>query len=126
MTDAEHELYAQIMQFEREWVLANPPAPRKSVEPQTILFSELPEAAPDSRGATEWNCYRREVARLLAEGHEGRWVLIRGEGILGVWDTQEEAERARSEQYPAKDALVKQIRTCEPIVRGGGYDRRWR
>jgi hypothetical protein len=31
------------------------------------------------------------VPQLLADGHESRWVLIKGEEIIGIWDTEEEA-----------------------------------
>src|SRR5437868_3856214 len=55
----------------------SPPLP--PVEPPTIPCTELPEAKPDSPLYHEWNYYRREVGRLLAEGQEGRFVLIKGE-----------------------------------------------
>lgn len=116
MTDADRELYDQIMQAERERMLAHPPAPRKPTEPQTIHFSELPEAAPGSRGAVEWNFYRREVGRLIAEGNEGRWVLIKGEEIVGIWETREEADRVCAERFFMQDALIHRILTREPVL----------
>jgi len=39
---------------------------------QTIHYTELPEDASESPIAREWNFYRREAGRLLAEGHEGK------------------------------------------------------
>ena len=114
MTDAERELFERFMQLERERMLAAPPKP---IEPQTIHFSELPEATPGSRGAVEWNFYRREVGRLLGEGHEGRWVLIRGEEIVGIWDTEEEADRVRVERFLMQDVLMHRILVREPVLR---------
>lgn len=38
---------------------------------------------PGSPIETEWNFYRRQRERLIAEGHEGRHVLIKGEEVLG-------------------------------------------
>ena len=42
-----------------------------------IHWTELPEDTSGGPLATESNVYRREIGRLLAEGHEGRWVFIR-------------------------------------------------
>ena len=98
MTTAEHKLYDRIIEAERERMLADPPPPPAPVEPPTIHFSELPAAAAGGRGAAEWNFYRREVGRLLAGGHEGRWVLI---NFFATWCTpcvQEHDDLVRFEQ----------------------------
>jgi hypothetical protein len=39
--------------------------------------------------------YRHHVGRLLANGNQGKWVLIKGERLVGIWDTYEEANEAR-------------------------------
>jgi hypothetical protein len=126
MTEADRELYEHVVRAESARLLANPPAPPPPVAPPTIHFSELPEAAPGSRGAADWNLYRREVGRLLAEGHEGRWVLIAGEEVVGLWDTEEEANRLRVERYLNRPVLMKQILTREPVVRCMWMLRQWR
>jgi hypothetical protein len=97
--------------------------PLPPVERPTIHYSELPTDTSDSPIAGEWNFYRREVGRLLAEGYEGRWVLIQGQQILGIWDTEEEAERIRLQKFLGQPLLLKQIRVREAVLRGGGYDR---
>ena len=61
----------------------------------TIPYTALAAAPPDSPIATEWNFYRRQVGRLLAEGNQGKWVLIKGERIVGIWDRHEEANERR-------------------------------
>src|SRR5438552_1808552 len=53
--------------------------------PETIHFTQLPDDPPDSPLHREWNTYRREIARLLAEGNEGRHILIKDEHIVGIW-----------------------------------------
>jgi hypothetical protein len=53
-------------------------------EPPAIDYTELPDGSADSPIASEWKVYRREVGRLLAEGHENRWVLIKGVEIIGI------------------------------------------
>ena len=65
---------------------------------RTIHFSTLPDGKHGSNNQ-DWNVYRREVGRLLAEGNEGRWVLIQGEEIVGIWDTEVEAEVVRLERF---------------------------
>ncbi|HEY1378215.1 MAG TPA: hypothetical protein VGF55_15555 [Gemmataceae bacterium] len=92
------------------------PLPRP--ERPTVHYSELPDRAPGSALKREWDCYRREVGRLLAEGHEGRWVLIKGDTIVGIWDTAEEAEAVALAKYFMEPSLTQQIRSREPVVRG--------
>jgi hypothetical protein len=47
----------------------------------------------------EINTYRRELPRLLAEGHEGRAVLIKGDQVISIWDTAEDAYQAGAERF---------------------------
>jgi hypothetical protein len=93
----------------------SPPPP--PVEPPTIPCTELPEAKPDSPLYREWNYYRREVGRLLAEGHEGRFVLIKGEAIIGIWDTRAGAKAAALQQLLMQPCLIHQVRSRELLVR---------
>jgi hypothetical protein len=117
MTEADRELFAQMMNAERERMLAEPPPTRKLIEPQTIHFTELPEDTSGGQLSTEWNFYRREVGRLLAEGHEGRWVLIKGEQIVGIWDTDAEVRAVAAGRYFMQPVLVHRILTREPVLR---------
>jgi hypothetical protein len=86
-------------------------------EGPTIHWSELPEDTRGDEHARDWNFYRREVGRLLAEGHEGKWVLIKGEQIIGICDTREEAFAVADERYPMQQYLVHQIQIREPLLR---------
>jgi hypothetical protein len=47
----------------------------------------------------ELGTYRRELPRLLAEGEEGRFVVIRGEQLLGTWDTYRDASQYAREKF---------------------------
>src|SRR5262245_60921326 len=76
MKDRELELLERLYR-EGERQRQEPPAP--TAQQHMIPYTELPEDTSGGRGAREWNLYRREAGRLLAEGHEGRWVLIQGE-----------------------------------------------
>jgi hypothetical protein len=77
---------------------------------------------PDSPLTTEWNFYRRIIGRLLAEGHEGKWLLIKNEEIVGIWDTEAEANTVRLERFLMQPVLMKQILSQEPVLRIG-YNR---
>jgi hypothetical protein len=100
----------------QEGPLARPP------ERPTIHHTQLHDSPPDSPIATEWNYYRRIVGRLLSEGHEGQWLLIKKEEIVGIWDTEAEANTVRLERFPMQPVLMKQILASEPILRIG-YNR---
>jgi hypothetical protein len=91
--------------------------PTPPYEPPTVHYTELPEPQKDSPLFQEWNFYRREVGRLLAEGQEGRWLLIKGEDVLGIWDTREEAEAIALQKFLMQPCLIHQVRCREPIVR---------
>jgi hypothetical protein len=47
----------------------------------------------------EIKTYRRELPRLLAEGQEGRVALIKGDEVVSVWDTFEDAYQAGRERF---------------------------
>lgn len=87
----------------------------------TISYTELPELAPGEVFQGEWDTYRREVSHLLAEGHEGRFVLIKGRQIIGLYDTWDAARLAGLGLYLMEPFLVQQILADEPIFRIRGY-----
>ena len=83
----------------------------------TVHFTELREAAPDNPLGREWNTYRREVRRFLAEGHEGRHVLLKGDEIVGFWDTHDAAITVGYHRFPGQPFLVHKIQEREPVLR---------
>ena len=85
---------------------------------ETISCSELPFAQPNSPLAEEWETYRREIGRLLSEGQEGRFALIRGAVIFGLYDTWDAARRAGFEQFDTQPFMVHPVLRREPVVRG--------
>jgi hypothetical protein len=108
---------ARIEQMHREAVQRHTPATTLSRDLPTIHYTELPEASADSPLQREWNTYRREAARLLAQGHAGRHVLIKGEDIIGLWDTRVEAICAGYERFLGQAFLVHQVQEREPVLR---------
>jgi hypothetical protein len=86
---------------------------------QTIRYTELPEDASEGPIAREWNLYRREAGRLLAEGHEGKWLLVKGDAIIGIFDTEDEARAIALQKYLMQPCLIHQVRSrkCRKLRR---------
>jgi len=80
-----------------------------------IHYSELTLDDPNEELGPEWNTYVREVGRLLTEGHEAKWVLIKGDQILGIYDTEPEAFREGYRHSLDESFMVHQIRTWERV-----------
>ena len=102
----------------------NPPQPAE--RPKGVHYTELPEAKPEDMLGREWNTYRREVGRLLAEGQAGRFALIKAEEILGVYDSWEAAREVGLQRFLMQPFLVHEIRAEEPYLRIRGVNLPWR
>src|SRR5262245_61693249 len=85
---------------------------------QTISWKELPPSQPDSPLAREWETYGREVGRLLAEGLEGKCALIKGDDIVGIFDSWDQAREAGLKRYLLDVHMVRPILSREPVLRG--------
>jgi hypothetical protein len=98
--------------------------PFASVSSATGLHhSKLPAEDIGSPIASEWEVYRREVGRLLGEGHEGKWVLIKGKEVIGIFDSWDHAREEGVKRFLLQPMLVKQVLTWEPILNVRGYNR---
>ena len=84
-------------------------------EPPMIHSTEIAEVDARSPICREWNFYRFEVGRLLAEGYEGKWVMIEGEEIVGLWETSAHTAAYRRTRLPNTKVFVKQLRTWETL-----------
>jgi hypothetical protein len=47
----------------------------------------------------EMNTFLRELPRLLADGHQGKHVLVSGNQVLSIWDSFDDACQAASERF---------------------------
>ena len=63
---------------------------------------------------TELETYEREKAKLVAES-EGKYALIHGNEVAGVWDTYLDALKAGYEKYSLNPFLVKQIESVDRV-----------
>jgi hypothetical protein len=57
--------------------------------------------------------YQAKLPELLA--HEGKFVLIHGEDVAGLWDTYEDALKAGYERFKLDAFLVKRIQGVEQV-----------
>jgi hypothetical protein len=81
----------------------------------TVHYTELLPAQPGSPLAVEWEFYRREVGRLLAEGNEGKHIVIKGEEIIGLYNTHLEALAAANQRFLGQGFLIHQVQTRERV-----------
>ncbi len=58
--------------------------------------------------------YGAKLAELLTD--EGKFVVIGGEEIAGVWQTYEDALKFGYTRFGLESFLVKQIRAIEPVI----------
>jgi hypothetical protein len=57
----------------------------------------------------EVDTFQRELPRLLEAGEQGRYVLIRGDEVVSVWDTRRDALQVGHERFGEVPFLIKQI-----------------
>lgn len=117
MTETEAETLAEReMRYILEYA-ANPKPKLQQRQLPTIHHSQLWEDTSSGSLSTEWNYFRREIPRLLAEGHEGQWAGVVGEDVIGFWATREEADAACQERYPGRPVLIQSVRERYQVVR---------
>jgi hypothetical protein len=66
------------------------------------------ETAPVTRFAEELAAYHRKLPELL--GDAGRFVLIKGDEVIGVFDSYQDAVTSGYERFELDLFFVKQIR----------------
>lgn len=70
---------------------------------------------------TEMETLYHELPRLLSEGHEGKFVLISGHEVAGVWATFEAALEAGYEKYGPDAQFIAQPVDHRDLVRLAPY-----
>ena len=86
--------------------------------PGMMHYTQLRPLTPGSRFAREYEVYRREVGRFLAEGRAGQFVQINGEAVLGFWPTFQEGV-AEGNRIGLADPFVYEVLTEHRILRSG-------
>jgi hypothetical protein len=87
----------------------------------TIHYTEMAEASANSPIYRESQTFRRELPRLLAEGHEDKWALIKGDEVIGLFATFDEGARVGYEKYLQDPFLVQPVREWQLLLRLSRY-----
>jgi hypothetical protein len=106
----------QILQIQQDATENGHAAALPATDAPAIRYTELPEAKAGEPLAEEWNTYRREIGRLLAEGQQGRHVVIKGSEIIGIYDSWEKARQAGLKRFHLEPFFVHSIRDREPYL----------
>ncbi|MBX9584104.1 MAG: hypothetical protein K2X87_27710 [Gemmataceae bacterium] len=77
----------------------------------TAMPPPLPPAFPPTLQplTAEIHTYFRELPGLLDGGNDGRFVVVKGDGLFGVWDTQWGAIQFGREKFPDGVFLAQEI-----------------
>jgi hypothetical protein len=73
-----------------------------------------------SRLAAELLTFRDRLPELLR--NKGKYVLIKGSEVIGIYDRREDALREKVERFRDAPALVKKIAAKEPVCDFGGVE----
>ncbi len=85
-----------------------------STEAQPTPSAEVSTAPASIKIDPEFVAYLRELPRLLADGHAGRYALLKGDEVLSVWDTQRDVLQAGYERFGLDPFTVKKIDPRDP------------
>jgi hypothetical protein len=119
MTDEQESLVARLHREEVERLRG------QQLPPPELPAITLPEEPADPALAAEWQMFRREVARLLADGQRGRFALVKVGHSLTIWDTLADAARAGRLLFGTEPCLVQEIQPSLRALRVG-YHRQCR
>jgi hypothetical protein len=103
MTDKQESPVARLHREEVERLRGKP------MPPPELPTIDLPEEPADAALTAEWQMFRQEIARLLAEGQRGRFALVKAGHPLTVWDTLADAARAGRLLFGTGLCLVQEI-----------------
>src|SRR5262245_7707317 len=90
-----------------------------------VDWAELPKANPGHELAEEWNTYRKEIGRMLSAGHEGEFVLIKAQSVIGIFKTIEAAFAVGYQNFLRQPFLVHEIEKKEQLLRMRGVNPTW-
>jgi hypothetical protein len=83
------------------------------------LVHEIPDPAEGEPFADEWKTFKREVYRLMCHGGRGRFALIKGDKVVSVWDTHNDAIQAGRERFGQEPFMVQEIQLYVKPLRSG-------
>lgn len=121
MDDQHRALAKAIHQEEIDQLWQTGQLPLQPPDPATVHYTELPMFPSDNMFFHEWQTYRREVGNLIADGLEGKWVVIKDSSIQGVFAGWKLGYLFGLERNKQQTFLLHQILADEPIHRLNEY-----
>ena len=103
------------------WLLSQPPRPASNWKDgvRKVHHSELGPYAPGAPTAVEWDVFRSQLGRMLADGRSGQFVLIDGESVVGYFPTFAEAFAAAGTTRHGDRAFIHEVEEYIPVLRSG-------
>lgn len=86
-----------------------------------MMIDAVPDIPDGQPFCAEWRAFKREVVRLVNEGQAGRFALLKGDRLIGVWTTLHDAVLAGRQQFGAEPFLVQEIQLYLRPMRWGYY-----
>jgi hypothetical protein len=124
MNDDVVRLTRQMVEQERDRLAEIAPSGRPGM-PTGLHFTQVSLDDSNEPLAREWNVYCREIGRLLAERHHGRFVLIKGKDIVGIFENWATARQAGLKRFHRQPFFDHAIRDVEPNFHIRGINRPW-
>ena len=84
-----------------------------------VMVDQVPDPPLGEPFAEEWRTFKREVYRLMCAGNKGRFALVKGDLILSVWDTCDDAIQAGRERFAEEPFLVQEVQLYVKTIRSG-------
>ncbi len=88
----------------------------QSVPRKVAHYTQVLDPRPDDPCFREWWTWKAEMPRLLKDGYEGKFIVIKGSKILGPYETLDEARDAAHAAYPLQSFVMMQILEYEPVL----------
>lgn len=88
----------------------------QSVPRKVVHYTEVLDPHPDDPCHREWMTWKEEMPRLLREGYEGKFILIKGDRIHGPYDSDEDAREVAHSVFPLQGVLIRQVLEYEPVL----------
>lgn len=85
------------------------------------LIDQVPDISDGEPLACEWRTFKREIYRLIGEGHAGRFALVKGDELVRVYDTLQEADLNGRALFGSEPFLVQEIQLYLKTQRWGYY-----
>ncbi len=85
------------------------------------LVEEVPDIPDGEPFAQEWQAFKRELHRLVDEGNQGRFALIKGNQVASIWDTLRDAQQAGLFQFGTGPFLIQEVQLFLKPMRWGYY-----